>query len=228
MPTQDLHPSLSPCRYLETLGLRGGLPHELELHRDRVRRTLLHAGGTPEGHPLLEELLPERLVARVRAELGEGYRAEQLYRLSYSYDRETLCELRCLACVPRQLGQLVLWELPEGFDYSYKYADRSFFEAVQAELAQGESPLFVRPDGSLSDTSYTNIVLWTAAGYRTPERPLLEGTERRRLLEAGRISAAPLGVDDLSACRGVYLINAMMPLESAPLLPPPELVIRRV
>lgn len=182
----------------------------------------------PEGHPLLEELVPERLVARVRAELGEGYRTEQLYRLSYSYDRETLCELRCLAYVPRRLEQLVLWELPEGFDYSYKYADRSFFEAVQAELQQGELPLFVRPDGSLSDTSYTNIVLWSAAGYRTPERPLLEGTERRRLLEAGRISAAPLTLMDLSACRGVYLINAMMPLETAPLLPPPELVIRRV
>ena len=228
MPTDELTSSLPPCRYLETLGLRGGQPHALELHRDRVRRTLLHAGGTPEGHPLLEELVPERLVARVRAELGEGYRAEQLYRLSYSYDREGVQELRCLAYEPRQLERLVLWELPEGFDYSYKYADRSFFEAVQAELQQGELPLFVRPDGSLSDTSYTNIVLWMAAGYRTPERPLLEGTERRRLLEAGRISTVPLSVADLSACCGVYLINALMPLESAPLLPPPELVIRRV
>ena len=167
-------------------------------------------------------------MARLKAELGEGYHPEQLYRLSYSYDRETLCELRCLAYVPRRLERFVLWELPEGFDYSYKYADRSFFEAVQAELQQGELPLFVRPDGSLSDTSYTNIVLWSAAGYRTPERPLLEGTERRRLLEAGRISAAPLTLMDLSACRGVYLINATMPLETAPLLPPPELVIRRV
>ena len=219
---------MSLCRYLETLGLRGAEPHALELHRDRVRRTLLHAGGTPEGHPLLEELVPERLVARVRAELGEGYRAEQLYRLSYSYDREGVQELRCLAYEPRQLQRLVLCELPEGFDYSYKYADRSFFDAVQAELQQGELPLFVRPDGSLSDTSYTNIVLRTAAGYRTPERPLLEGTERRRLLEEGRISAAELSVADLSACRGVYLINAMMPLKSAPLLPLPELVIRRV
>lgn len=219
---------MSPCRYLETLGLRGGQPHALELHRDRVCRTLLHAGGTPEGHPLLEELVPERLVARLKAELGEGYCADQLYRLSYSYDREGVQELRCLAYEPRQLQRLVLCELPEGFDYSYKYADRSFFEAVQAELQQGELPLFVRPDGSLSDTSYTNIVLRTAADYRTPERPLLEGTERRRLLEAGRISVAPLSVADLSACRGVYLINAMMPLESAPLLPPPELVIRRV
>nr|WP_314438894.1 aminotransferase class IV [uncultured Porphyromonas sp.] len=228
MPTQDLHPSLRPCRYLETLGLRGGQPHALELHRDRVRRTLLHAGAAPEGHPLLEELVPERLVARLRAELGASYRAEQLYRLSYSYDREGVQELRCLAYAPRQLERLILWELPEGFDYSYKYADRSFFDAVQAELQQGELPLFVRSEGSLSDTSYTNIVLWTAAGYRTPERPLLEGTERRRLLEAGQISTAPLSVADLSACRGVYLINAMMPLESAPLLPPPELVIRRV
>ncbi|WP_455513776.1 aminotransferase class IV [Porphyromonas sp.] len=228
MPTDELTSPVPPCRYLETLRLRGEEAHALELHRDRVRRTLLHAGAAPEGHPLLEELVPERLVARLRAELGEGYRAEQLYRLSYSYDREGVQELRCLAYAPRQLERLVLWELPEGFDYSYKYADRSFFDAVQAELQQGELPLFVRSDGSLSDTSYTNIVLWTAAGYRTPERPLLEGTERRRLLEAGRISVAPLTLMDLSACRGVYLINAMMPLESAPLLPPPELVIRRV
>lgn len=219
---------MPPCSYLETLGLRGEEAHALELHRDRVLRTLLHAGAAPEGHPLLEELVPERLVARLREELGASYHPEQLYRLSYSYDREMLCELRCLAYVPRGLERLVLWELPEGFDYSYKYADRSFFEAVQAELSPEELPLFVRPDGSLSDTSYTNIVLWTAAGYRTPERPLLEGTERRRLLEARRISAAPLTLMDLSTCRGVYLINAMMPLETAPLLPPPELLIRRV
>ena len=67
---------MSPCRYLETLGLRGEDAHALELHRDRVRRTLLHAGAAPEGHPLLEEFVPERLVTRLRVELGESYRAE--------------------------------------------------------------------------------------------------------------------------------------------------------
>ena len=96
---------------------------------------------------------------------------------------------------------------------------------MKAELADDEEPLFVRPDGTITDTSFTNVLIETEAGYLTPARPLLKGTQREGLLRAGLIAEA----DDLtlstllSKAKSILLINALLPLEEALRLPPKAL-----
>ena len=73
--------------------------------------------------------------------------------------------------------------------------------------------------------SFTNVLIETEAGYLTPARPLLKGTQREGLLRTGLIAEA----DDLtlstlrSKAKAILLINALLPLEEALRLPPEAL-----
>lgn len=219
MYTEGLYPTLE-TRYIETLALRGQALHALELHLARVRRTLSRH-STPHGrdsHPLLEALEPQRILEQAQQKLGEKYHPLQSYKLSYTYDAVQLISCHISPYQPKLWTSLILLNLPEGFDYSYKYADRRFFDQAHQGLPETCLPLFLLPDGQLSDSSYTNIVLDLEGELLTPERPLLEGTERQRLIHSGQIRPAPLGTSELLAARKLYLINALMPLEEAPYL----------
>ena len=157
--------------------------------------------------------------------MGQQILPATTYRLTLEYSLAGLSTIRLVPYYKRTICTLRPIPLPNGFDYSYKYADRSFFERVKAELASDEEPLFVRPDGTITDTSYTNVLIETEAGYLTPTRPLLKGTQREGLLRAGLIAEA----DDLtlsalrSKAKAILLINALLPLEEALRLPPEAL-----
>ena len=147
---------------------------------------------------------------------------QQVHRLTLTYTPSGIEAVRLIPYHRRSVRRLVPIELPPDFEYSYKYADRSFFERVKAELADDEEPLFVRPDGTITDTSFTSVLIETEAGYLTPARPLLKDTQREGLLRAGLIAEA----DDLtlsalrSKAKAILLINALLPLEEALRLPP--------
>ena len=205
--------------------LRGGELIAGELHRERMLHTL-RGQGAEASSAFLQRLLDPSPWREV-----EAYFAEQqilpatTYRLTLEYSLEGFSAIRLVPYCKRTIRALRPILLPDGFDYSYKYADRRFFERLKAELASDEEPLFVRPDGTITDTSYTNVLIETDAGYLTPTRPLLKGTQREGLLRAGLIAEA----DDLtlstlrSKAKSILLINALLPLEEALRLPPEAL-----
>jgi hypothetical protein len=115
--------------------------------------------------------------------------------------------------------------LPPNFDYSLKWADRSFFDQVKASLPRDEEPLFLRPDGTITDTSYTNVVVELAEGLFTPARPLLRGTQRSYLLRLGKIREDDaLTLEKIQSAQRLLLINALLPLNEAIELPPEALI----
>ena len=228
MPAEDLHSPVavtaSPS-FIETFMLRGGELIAGELHRERMLHTL-RGQGAEASSAFLQRLLDPSPWREV-----EAYFAEQqilpatTYRLTLEYSLEGFSAIRLVPYCKRTIRALRPILLPDGFDYSYKYADRRFFERLKAELASDEEPLFVRPDGTITDTSYTNVLIETDAGYLTPTRPLLKGTQREGLLRAGLIAEA----DDLtlstlrSKAKSILLVNALLPLEEALRLPPEAL-----
>ena len=141
----------------------------------------------------------------------------ELFRVTLYYNKEEVLEVRSIPYHRRQIQRLRLHKLPEDFSYRYKYADRSFFLNVGQGLSSEEEVLFVRSDGSLTDTTYTNILLELPKGdLITPSQPLLKGTQLSHLLEQGKVQEqAGLTSEDLRRSRRIYLINAMMPLEEA-------------
>ena len=196
-----------------------------ELHRERMFRTLREQGAEASS-AFLQSLLSTSPWREVEAYLtGQQILPTTTYRLTLEYNLAGLSAIRLVPYCKRTIRTLRPIPLPDGFEYSYKYADRSFFERVKAELASNEEPLFVRSDGTITDTSFTNILIETEAGYLTPTRPLLKGTQREGLLRSGLIAEA----DDLTLSRlrakakAILLINALLPLEEALRLPPEAL-----
>lgn len=213
MLAEDLHPSrlaIAPT-FIETLAVIGGQACYPERHWARMWRTLEAWAST---HP--EQVLAEAKVATSRALASlSAEEAQQKHRLTLTYSPEGLLSLRLIPYVRRQIQRLVPRELPPDFDYRYKYADRSFFLRASEGLAPDEEPLFYRPDGLLTDTTFTNVILDLPRGLVTPRLPLLAGTQRASLLAAGLIREADLRLSDLLLARAVYLINALLPLEEA-------------
>lgn len=228
MPAEDLHSPVagtaSPS-FIETFMLRGGELIAGELHQERMLRTLREQGAEASSS-FLQSLLSSSPWREVETYLtGQQILPDTTYRLTLEYSLAGLSAIRLIPYCKRTIRTLRTIPLPDGFEYSYKYADRSFFERVKAELADDEEPLFIRPDGTITDTSFTNILIETEAGYLTPTRPLLKGTQREGLLQAGLIAEA----DDLTLCalrakaKAILLINALLPLEEALRLPPEAL-----
>ena len=211
--------------FIETFMLRGGELIAGELHRERMLRTLREL-GTKVSSSFLQSLLSSSPWREVEAYLtGQQILPATTYRLTLEYSLAGLSAIRLVPYCKRTICALRPIPLPDGFEYSYKYADRSFFDRMKAELADDEEPLFVRPDDTITDTSFTNVLIETEAGYLTPTRPLLKGTQREGLLRAGLIAEA----DDLTLCalrakaKAILLINALLPLEEALRLPPEAL-----
>ena len=228
MPAEDLHSPVagtaSPS-FIETFMLRGGELIAGELHRERMLRTLREQGAETSS-AFLQRLLSTSPWREVEAYLtGQQVLPATTYRLTLEYSLAGLSAIRLIPYGKRTIRALCPILLSDDFEYSYKYADRSFFDRMKAELADDEEPLFVRSDGSITDTSFTNVLIETEAGYLTPTRPLLRGTQREGLLQAGLIDEA----DDLtlstlrSKAKAILLINALLPLEEALRLPPEAL-----
>lgn len=219
MPAKDLHPSVmlrSLPAFIETFMVRDGKLQAKDLHHERMLHTLRDWGSEPS-QPLFQSLLRDTPWLEVETYLTkQPLLTATTYRLTLEYD---LTKIRAIRIVPyqrRSISKLRLVQLPEGFDYSYKYADRSFFDRVKATLPDDEEPLFVREDGTITDTSFTNVLIETEEGYFTPAHPLLKGTQRGYLLRCGLITEHDhLTLTQLMRARSLLLINALLPLEDA-------------
>lgn len=204
--------------------VRGGELQAGNLHQERMLRTLTDF-GTESSQPILQSLLSATPWLEV-----ESYLTKQplcpstTYRLTLEYDLMKIRAIRLIPYQRRSISKLRPIPLPKRFDYSYKYADRNFFDRVKATLPDNEEPLFVRQDGTITDTSFTNVLMETEDGYFTPARPLLKGTQRESLLRRGLIVEHDhLTLTHLTHARSLLLINALLPFKEALRLSPTAL-----
>lgn len=200
--------------FIETFMVRDGKLQAGDLHQERMLRTLSDWGSEPS-QPLFQSLLSDTPWLEVETYLTkQPLLPATTYRLTLEYDLTKIRAIRLIPYQRRSISKLRLVQLPEDFDYSYKYADRSFFDRVKATLPDDEEPLFVREDGTITDTSFTNVLIETEEGYFTPAHPLLKGTQREYLLRCGLIAEHDhLTLTHLMHARSLLLINALLPLE---------------
>ena len=214
----------SSLSFIETFMVRGGELQAGDLHQERMLRTLTDFGAEAS-QPILQSLLSATPWLEVESYLmKQTLLPSTTYRLTLEYDLTKIRAIRLIPYQRRSISKLRLVQLPEDFDYSYKYADRCFFDRVKATLPDDEEPLFVRQDGTITDTSFTNILVETESGYFTPAHPLLKGTQRESLLRRGLIAEHDhLTLTHLTHARSLLLINALLPLEEALRLSPTAL-----
>jgi len=164
----------------------------LEYHQtrfDQTRRTLFTC---QEPIALARAIIPPcRGVFRVRVEY-----------------RETITRIDYRAYEPTPIRTIALVESPLAYDY--KYCDR---EALNLLKRDDADEVLIVCHGELKDTTIANIALWIDGEWKTPLRPLLEGTTRARLLAQGKIKAESLSVGDIQKARKFAIMNALRGFE---------------
>ena len=179
--------------FIETIKVKEGRFFDLEYHRRRMERTARRFLGTVPELPLALRP-PDGGLYKYRVEYGETIVKTSLSRYRF-----------------RPVNSLRLVD-GTGTDYRFKSADRGGLDRLFG-LRDGCDDVLIVSDGRLTDTSFSNVVLYDGREYYTPARPLLRGTKRERLLAEGKIREAEIRATDLPAFERLFLINAMIDLE---------------
>ena len=179
----------------ESIKVVDGHFFNLEWHQQRVdqsRQQLDLAGEAMNLASCLE--VPEahsRGIVKCRVSYGKA-----LGPVDYtSYHKKNVNSLQQIECEP--------------FDYRFKYQDRSILDQL-FQLRGTCDDVLITIHGLLTDTSYSNVVLFDGTSWYTPETPLLPGTQRAKLLATGEIQAARIQTSELGDFKRLTLINAML------------------
>lgn len=99
-------------------------------------------------------------------------------------------------------------------DYSYKFENRDRLNSLFEDRG-GCSDIIIVKNGCLTDTSFSNIVLFDGDKYFTPSSFLLNGTMRQKLIRDKIIFEKEIKLEDIHRFKKLYLINALNSLEDS-------------
>ena len=186
-------------RLLESIRVENGKMCYREAHERRMNDSRKALFGLKEPLCLSDTLLPQQLPYGT-------YKC----RIIYSDNIHTV---EVQPYVIRSVRSLQLVECND-IDYSHKYENRGLFEQLSTTKKADE--IIIVKHGLLTDTTYSNIVFYDGKKWITPSSFLLNGTQRQRLLQTGRIVSAEIRPTDMKHFRYAKLINAMLDLENSP------------
>ena len=179
-------------KLFETIRCEGGEAKHLAYHRRRILRSV------GRDFPL-EDLIKAPV--------------QGLWRCKLIYDEKGV---RSVEYFPYRKRTIRSFRLVESrLRYERKYLNRSALDTLFERRGDADEILIVK-EGRLSDTSIANLALFIDGEWLTPERPLLPGTTRERLLEYGRLRPAPLEPDALLKAEKLALLNAMIGFDILP------------
>lgn len=138
--------------------------------------------------------------------------ANGVYKLRVSYD---LDGNHHAAIIPYQLKRIKQFALVDiqGKNYEHKFINRDWIN--EALELSGKDEIIMHDAGVIKDCSYANLVFSDGVHWYTPACPLLEGTQRARLIMDGLILPKTILVEDLPHFTKFKCINAMMDWEEA-------------
>lgn len=186
--------------FLESVGVYDGQAPLLPYHQARVDRTF--AAFYPEQKPLDLKTLWEK------TDFPSGHIK---WRIPYNA-RES--DPKITPFPTRNIEQLQI-VVDDTVEYAYKFTERDRLDALYEQKANVADEILIIRKGLLTDAYYYNVVVIMGPDLLTPRQPLLPGVMRAFCLKQEKIQCADIRVADLTAAEGVYLINALHPLERA-------------
>ena len=112
----------------------------------------------------------------------------------------------------KQIQNFALVDI-KGQSYDYKFSNRDWIN--EALTLSGKDEIVMHDGGLMKDCSYTNIVFFDGVDWVTPTAPLLEGTQRAKLIKEGIIQPKALYVQDMPGFKKFKCNNAMMDWDTA-------------
>lgn len=191
-------------RFIDTIKLADGNYKLIEYHNRRINNTINHFfGAGPEIN--LKTFLPK----------ADEYKTG-IYkcRLTYSMHIENI---EIIPYVKRAIKKLKIIDLDiarlpaeyKSLDYEFKYEDRTCINSFLKGL-DDITDILIAKNGLITDTSFSNVILFDGEKWVAPDTYLLNGVKRRYLLDKGAIEERKVSINDLPYFRKISLINAML------------------
>ncbi len=179
---------------METLKIVGGKSLNLHFHQKRLEKSYYEIFHKKAPF-YLEQILAKQKLPR------------ELHKLNFYYnDRDFLIKIS--PYFPRKIRTLKL-VFDDEISYNLKYTDRTSLEKLREKRFPAEEILIVK-HGKITDTSFSNVIFFDGRHWFTPDTPLLEGTQRAKLLTEGKIFLQTITPNCLNRFSHFALINAML------------------
>jgi len=186
-------------QFFESIRVKDGVVENLGFHQLRVHKTL-KAHDTSESKIALEKIIQDLMIPTIGL-----FKLRIDYALNGDYQTEW---------VPYQLKPISSFALVDinGLRYDYKFYNRAWIDEVLKQ--SGKDEIIMHDNGMIKDCSYTNIVFYDRVNWYTPESPLLEGTQRAKLIGQGIIEPKSIHLKDLANFIKFRCINALIDWEN--------------
>ncbi len=183
--------------FLETIFIENGQAKHLDYHQMRIN-DVFHDFYPHESILQIDELFSSFDLPA----LGR-FRARVIYE-----DHWIKSEI--IPYQEKQIQRLKIVELGE-YDYTYKWADRSYFSDVLLQHNEVDDVVFTQ-NGLIKDCTIANLAFLKDGIWYTPKQPMLNGTTRRRLIDEEKIQEADIFIENLASYSHICLINVFRPL----------------
>jgi 4-amino-4-deoxychorismate lyase len=182
---------------LETIQIKNGKIQNIEYHNNRFNNSRLDLFDTN----IFENL--ENLI-KIPLDCVKG-----IFRCRVIYEKQ-IEEVTFTPYIYKEIKTLKLVDIGD-WEYSHKYADRSFMTNLLNENKDFDEVIMVK-NGFITDCIVANLAFWDGKNWFTPSTPLLKGTKRQQLLDRQEIMEREIRIQDLGNYEGVCLINAFRDL----------------
>ena len=181
------------CQLIETICLEDYEVLRVAYHNNRMNAARQELWGMTDSIDI-ENIINKRVSRRTRCRIVYGPYVESIEYIPYHL---------------RTVRTLNLVEASPDIDYHVKYANRSCLEQLFALRGEADDVLVVK-GGQITDTSIGNVALFDGEKWFTPAHPLLKGTHRKYLLDAGILFERDIRVEEVSDYTLIRIFNAMI------------------
>lgn len=182
---------------LETIQIKNGAFQHIEYHNNRFNSSRADLFGC-------RDVLKLENIVKIPSECSEG-----IFRCRVIYS-EKIQEITFAPYVYKEIKTLKLVDIGD-WDYSYKYAERSFLTKLLAENQEVDEIIMTK-NGFITDCTIANLAFYDGKNWFTPSTPLLKGTKRQQLLDRQLITEKEVRIKYLKNYQGVCLINTFREL----------------
>lgn len=192
-------------QFVETIKIKNGKALALPYHQARMERTIRRF------FPSFPSFTSFPSIASADINLSSLISPKEemdFYKARVVYGAQGVEAIEYAPYKMKEIHSLKVVE-DDSIDYTYKSTDRSALNALAAQKGDCDEIIIIK-NGLITDTSFTNLALFDGNRWLTPKHPLLLGTKRAQLLEAGIIEEAELTLEALRKAEKVSLFNAMI------------------
>ncbi len=185
----------------ETIKCSDGILSNLDFHNERFNKARKELFG-----------IADEMDLKKRIEIHENCKTG-LFRCRVVYAEN----IEKIEFLPHQIRNISSLKLVEDnlIDYHLKYANREALQNLFEKREDCDDILIIK-NGCITDSFTANVIFSDGKKWWTPDTPLLQGTQRARLIREKKISECRITVDDLQKFRFAGLINAMQDWNEMP------------